>query len=140
MRVVNFETAKKLKETFDDCPIWDMDGCRFLYTNDEEKRLIDWSSMEADCYLKNSGIFYPAPYIQEVIEYLEDVYKWSIYITPRFDGFDRAQIDTYYEIYKTGYAGGYDHSSDAHVGSRYESANRAIREVCDLILKEKKNK
>ena len=30
--------------------------------------------------------------------------------------------------------------SDAHVGDRWQSANRAIREVCDLILKEKNNK
>ena len=137
MRIVDFETAKKLRETFNSSYIWGVDGCTYLYTNDDERKLVDWSSMEADYYLRDDGRFYPAPYIQEVIEYLEVAHKWSIYITPRFDGLDKAQIDTYYEIYKTGYAGGYDYSSDAHVGDRYESANRAIREVCDLIQKEK---
>lgn len=138
MKIVDFETAKKLRETFNSSCIWSIDGCTYLYSNDDERRLVDLSSMEADYYLRDVGRFYPAPYIQEVIEYLEVAHKWSIYITPRFDGLDKAQIDTYFEIYKTGYAGGYDYSSDAHVGDRYESANRAIREVCDLIQKEKK--
>ena len=138
MKVVDFETAKKLRETLGEALIWSVDGCTYLYTNDEEKKLVDWSSMEADYYLRDNNRFYPAPYIQEVIEFLEVWYKWSIYITPRFDGLDKAQIDTYFEIYKTGHAGGHDYSSDAHVGDRYESANRAIREVCDLIIKEKK--
>lgn len=138
MKIVDFETAKKLKETFNSPFIWNIDGCTYLYTNDVDKKLVDWSSMEADYYLRDNSRFYPAPYIQEVIEYLEEVHNWSIYITPRFDGFDNAQIDTYFEIYKKHYAGGRDYSSDAHVGDRYESANRAICEVCDLITKERK--
>lgn len=138
MKVVDFETAKKLREVLGEALIWTVDGCTYLYTNDKEKKLVDWSSMEAGYYLRDNNRFYPAPYIQEVIEFLEAWCKWSIYITPRFDGLDKAQIDTYFEIYKTGYAGGHDYSSDAHVGDRYESANRAIREVCDLIVKEKK--
>lgn len=133
MKIVSFETAKKLRETFNSSYIWSVDGCTYLYTNDEERKLVDWSSFEADYYLKDSNRFYPAPFIDEVIGFLEDNYGWSIYITPRFDGFDKAQIDTYYEIYKKGVAGGCDYSSDAHVGDRYESANRAIQEVCDLI-------
>ena len=140
MKIVSFETAKKLRETFNSSHIWSVDGCTYLYTNDDERKLVNWSSMEADYYLRDDSRFYPAPYYQEVIEFLEGYHKWSIYITPRFDGFDKAQIDTYYEIYKTGYAGGHDYSSDAHVGDRYESLDRAIQEVCDLILKEKNNK
>lgn len=140
MRVVDFEAAKKLREFFgtDYCP-WSVDGCNLLYANDS-KDLINWGDMNADYYLKNKDSFYPAPYIQEVIEYFEDKYGISIYITPRFDGFDNAQIDTYFEIYKSGHAGGVDYSSDCHVGDRYESANRAIIETCDLLNDMKMNK
>lgn len=136
--IVDFETAKKLHEVFPDYKGYDWGHCNYIYNNDG--KLIDWWSQESDSYMSDENSYYPAPYYNDVIHFIEDAFDWSIYITPRFDGFDKAQIDTYYEIYKTGYAGGYDHSSDAHVGDRWQSANRAIREVCDLILKEKNEK
>ncbi len=135
MHIIDFETAKSLSEKLN-IKTWNQ--CYYLYAKDD-KKIIDWSSMEADYYLKDDNRFYAAPFIQEVIEFLERKYKWSIYITPRFDGFDNAQIDTYFEIYKTGYSGGKDYASDLHVGNRYESANRAIRETIDLIINEKIN-
>ena len=78
-------------------------------------------------------------FLLALIQLFEELYKIAIYITPRFDGFDKAQIDTYFEIYKIGEPGGNDYSSDAHVGDRYESSCRAIQEVCVLIEKEKNN-
>ena len=136
MHVVDFETAKILRKTFPNYR-WDSDDCTYLYGNDDEKRLISWGSSEADYYLNDNSRFYPAPFIQAVIEKLEKDNRWSIYITPRFDGFDNAQIDTYFEIYQRHVSGGRDYSSDAHVGNRFESANRAIREVCQLIEEER---
>ena len=138
MQVVDFETAKILRQTFPNYR-WDTDNCIYLYSNDSEKRLINWSSREADYYLNDNSRFYPAPFIQAVIEKLEREDRWPIYITPRFDGFDNAQIDTYFEIYERHVSGGRDYSSDAHVGTRFESANRAIREVCQLIEKQRAN-
>ena len=135
MQVVDFETAKCLAEKLN---IYRWENCYYLYAKDNNK-LINWSSIEADYYLKNNNRFYPAPFIQEVIEYIENSTNWRIYVTPRFDGFDNAQIDTYFEIYKYAEASGHDYSSDAHVGSRYESINRAIREVCNLIINERNN-
>lgn len=129
MQVIDFETAKSIVEKIG---IRKWKECQYIYAIDT-KKLIGWWSYEADYYLKDDSRFYPAPFIQEVIEYLEELHKYSIYITPRFDGFDNAQIDTYFEIYKSGVSGGRDYASDCHVGNRYESANRAIREVCDLI-------
>ena len=135
MKVVNYEAAKALRETFGESLLWSLDGCKYLYTTDIERRLIDWSSMEADYYLRDSSRFLPAPFTQEVIEFFEVCEKISIYITPRFDGLDKAQIDTYYEIYISGKPGGHDYSSDAHVGDRYESECRAIIEACELVKK-----
>ena len=136
MHVVDFETAKILRKTFPNYR-WGMDECTNLYANDEEERLISWGSSEADYYLNDNSRFYPAPFIQAVIEKLEKDDRWSIYITPRFDGFDNAQIDTYFEIYQRHVSGGRDYSSDSHVGNRFESANIAIREVCQLIEEER---
>ena len=134
MKVINFETAKILFETFPNLKWKNWDETYYIYTKDT-KELLHISEQKADEYLINKN-FYPAPIIQSVIDFLEKEHKWSIYITPRFDGWDNAQIDTYYEIYKTGCAGGKDYSSDAHVGDRWESANRAIIEVCNLIKNE----
>lgn len=139
MNIINFEAAKKIKETFSNEFIFNINhGSEYLYGIDTQQ-LMWFGEQIADPYLKDSNSYYSAPLIWDVIDFLEKEYKWSIYITPRFDGFDNAQIDTYYEIYKTGKSGGYDYSSDAHVGSRYESANRAIIEVCDLIKNERNN-
>lgn len=138
MNVISFDAAKKLNETSEiDLSILCKQS-EYLYGIDNQQ-LMWFGEQIADPYLKDSNSYYPAFYIWDVIDFLEKEYKWSIYITPRFDGFDNAQIDTYYEIYKSGKFGGYDYSSDAHVGSRYESANRAIIEVCDLIINERNN-
>lgn len=134
MKVIDFATAKNIAEKL---KIRKWNECQYLYAKDT-KELIGWWSIKADYYLKDDNRFYPAPFIQEVIEYIEDFSEYRIYITPRFDGFDNAQIDTYFEIYKNGVAGGKDYSSDAHVGNKYESANRAINEVIDLILNNEK--
>lgn len=137
MNLVNFEVAKKIKETFSNKSISTINpNCEYLYGIDNQQ-LMWFGEQIADPYLKDSNSYYPAFYIWDVIDFLEKEYKWSIYITPRFDGFDNAQIDTYFEIYKSGKSGGRDYSLDAHVGSRYESANRAIIEVCDLIKNER---
>lgn len=132
MKVINFETAKIFKETFGNIHY---EHCYYIYGIDN-KRLISWDSIEADYYLKDNNRFYPALFIQGAIEYIEKNTEWRIYVTPRFDGFDNAQHDTYFEIYRNGYAGGKDYSSDAHVGSKEESYNRAIIEVCNLYRKE----
>lgn len=137
MRVVNFETAKKLREFFGvDYSPWSIDGCNLLYVKNDEQ-LIDWNSVEADKYLRDKESFYPAPYIQEVIEYFEEKYGISIYITPRFDMFDKA---TQFEIYRNECSDSVDYSSDHRVGDRYESANRAIIETCNLLNDIKMNK
>ena len=136
MAIVDFKTAKILRETLGKDFLYKK--CEYLYTKDTMELINMWSQF-ADHYLKNPDSFYPAPSIEEVIETFEELYKIAIYITPRFDGFDKAQIDTYFEIYKIGEPGGNDYSSDAHVGDRYESSCRAIQEVCVLIEKEKNN-
>lgn len=137
MVVIDFNTAKIFAETFSNfVPIAHNIECHYIYAIDSEK-LLWFGEMEADEYMLNKKPYYNAYYIQDIIEYFEKYHKWAIYITPRFDGFDNAQIDTYFEIYKVGNVGGKDYSSDAHVGSRWESANRAIVEVCNLIKKEK---
>ena len=132
MQVVDFETAKILRKTFPDYR-WDSDDCTYLYGNDNEKRLISWGSSEADYYLNDNSRFYPAPFIQAVIEKLEKDDRWSIYITPHFDDFANAQIGTFYSIYETGIDGGKDYVTVCLVGNRFDSANRAIREVCQLV-------
>lgn len=138
MNLISFDAAKKLNETSEiDLSILRKQS-EYLYGIDNQQ-LMWFGEQIADPYLKDSNSYYPAFYIWDVICFLEKEYKWSIYIIPRFDGFDNAQIDTYYEIYKTGKSGGHDYSLDAHVGSRYESANRAIIEVCDLIINERNN-
>ena len=134
MYVVDFETAKKLRDFFGiDYSPWSVDGCNLLYTNDLEKKIISWSSMEADYYLKNNNRFLPAPYIQEVFEYFETKYGISIYIVPNFDEFNNAQIGTYFEIYRYGIEGGKNYVSACCMGNKFESANRAIQEVCELL-------
>lgn len=128
MKTVSFEVAKKLKEHFNIIQYWEK--CDFYYSTATKKKY----SFEDISNLPENVIqekYYPAPYIDEIIDFLEENYDWSIYITPRFDGFDKAQIGTHYEIYKVG--GKREYSSNAHVGTREESGNRAIFEVINLI-------
>lgn len=135
MKVIDFETAKVFTETFGHVRTVQ---CYDIWTIDNH-RLVDWTSMEADYYLKDNSRFYSALSIQESVEYIESNSKYRIYVTPRFDGFDNAQCDTYFEIYVNGQPGGRDYSSDAHVGSKEESYNRAIIETCKLIQRDREN-
>lgn len=128
MQVVNFETAKKLRDAFPNYK-WNTDDCVYLYINDNKQRLINWGSVEADYYLKDDNRFYPAPFIQAVIEMLEQDYDWSIYIVPEFD-------KTTYKIHENHANIGKDYVICCQVGDRFSSTNRAIQETIDLIKDE----
>lgn len=128
MNVIDFETAKCIAEKLN-LKTWH--SCYYLYAKDN-KRLIDWPSIEADYYLKDDSRFYNAPFVQEVIEDFENIYGWSIFIPPKLvDG----KIITYSIITKEG--DDKDYSSGICDKNRFESINRAIQETIELILEEK---
>lgn len=137
MKPIEFNTAKKIAETLNKKEWRYWKHCDYIYDANDSNKLMHYADQITDDYLLNRKEYYPAPYPFEVIDYLENEFKWAIYVTPRFDGFDRSHHGTYFEICKIGEVGGRDYSSDAHVGDRYESMNRAIIEVCDLINNKK---
>ena len=128
MLVIDFETAKSLAEKLN---IYKWKVCLYLYAKDD-KKLIDWSSMEADYYLKDNDRFYPAPFFQEVFEFIKKEYGWNIFILSK--NINNKTI-TYSMIIKDG--DDKDYSSGICNESDVESVNRAIQETIELILEEK---
>jgi hypothetical protein len=128
MLVIDFETAKRLAEKLN---IYKWKVCLYLYAKDD-KKLIDWSSMEADYYLKDNDRFYPAPFFQEVFEFIKNEYGWNIFILSKNIN---NKIITYSMIIKDG--DDKDYSSGICNESDVESVNRAIQETIELILEEK---
>ena len=128
MLVIDFETAKRLAEKL---KIYKWKVCLYLYAKDD-KKLIDWSSMEADYYLKDNDRFYPAPFFQEVFEFIKKEYGWNIFILSK--NINNKTI-TYSMIIKDG--DDKDYSSGICNESDVESVNRAIQETIELILEEK---
>lgn len=128
MLVIDFETAKCLAEKLN---IYRWKDCCYLYAKDNN-RLINWSSMEADYYLKDNDRFYPAPFFQEVFEFIEKEYGWNIFILPK--NINNKTI-TYSMIIKDG--DNKDYSGAICDESKMKSINRAIRETVELILEEK---
>lgn len=128
MLVIDFETAKRLAEKLN---IYKWKVCLYLYAKDD-KKLIDWSSMEADYYLKDNDRFYPAPFFQEVFEFIKKEYGWNIFILSK--NINNKTI-TYSMIIKDG--DDKDYSSGICNESDVESVNRAIQETIELILEEK---
>ncbi len=128
MLVIDFETAKRLAEKLN---IYKWKVCLYLYAKDD-KKLIDWSSMEADYYLKDNDRFYPAPFFQEVFEFIKKEYGWNIFILSK--NINNKTV-TYSMIIKDG--DDKDYSSGICNESDVESVNRAIQETIELILEEK---
>jgi hypothetical protein len=128
MLVIDFETAKRLAEKLN---IYKWKDCYYLYAKDD-KKLIDWSSMEADYYLKDNDRFYPAPFIQEVFEFFEKEYGWNIFILPKKINDKTITFSMIINNKRDK-----DYSSGICDESDVESVNRAIQETIELILDEK---
>lgn len=128
MQVIDFETAKRLAEKLN---IYKWKVCHYLYAKDD-KKLIDWSSMEADYYLKDNDRFYPAPFFQEVFEFIKKEYGWNIFILSKKIN-DKTMTFSMIINNKSDK----DYSSGICDESDVESVNRAIQETIELILEEK---
>lgn len=128
MLVIDFETAKCLAEKLN---VYRWKDCYYLYAKDD-KKLIDWSSMEADYYLKDNDRFYPAPFFQEVFEFIKKEYGWDIFILPKKINDKTITFSMIINNKRDK-----DYSSGICDESDVESINRAIRETIELILEEK---
>lgn len=78
-----------------------------------------------------------APYIDEVEEMLMRVFNVVIFLAPRFDGWDYAQIGYHYGIYGQYEPGGKDYAvnGDGSYGDKREAFDQAISDVLSMIMK-----
>lgn len=101
----------------------------YTINSDDAKITIDQTEKEQ--------LIIKAPYIDEVEEMLMRVFNVVIFLTPRFDGWDRAQIGYHYDIYVQYEPGGKDYAinGEGSYGDKREAFDQAISDVLSMIMK-----
>ena len=132
---VPFNVAKRLKKLgyhYSTTSYWKID------TNTPEQRTSPtlYVGYPVSDYNDSSWFIISAPNRAEVLEWLREVYKYYIYIIPRFSGGDGAQYYCHYSIFKEGAREDCDINGEGTYEFK-EAELTAILEVLDFIEEEK---